>query len=308
LAKHSFAFSRDLTRLADWRERANQSPLGSGALAGSALVPDPEKSAHSLGFASVVGNSIDGVSDRDFVAEALFVLSMIGLHLSRIGEEFTLYASQEFGWVELDDRYSTGSSIMPQKKNPDIAELARGKSGRFLGNLMTVMTVLKGMAFSYNRDLQEDKEPIFDSIDQLHILIPAVEGMIKTCSFNRERIRAGAENGFALATELADYLVRKGKPFAKAHEIAGQVVKSCETKGVQLHELDLASLKGIDSGFDHDVLSLLRAEGAVKSRISSLGTSFASVSRANERLDGELRSLKRTNLTELSRLSKVLGL
>jgi argininosuccinate lyase len=307
LAKHAFALERDLDRLADWRRRAMLSPLGSAALAGSPLVLDPEESARHLGFEGTVDNSIDAVSDRDFVAEALFVLALLGTHISRIGEEFTLFASSEFGWVKVDDAYSTGSSIMPQKRNPDVAELARGKSGRLLGNLVTVMTVLKGLPFAYNRDLQEDKEPIFDSIDTLSLLLPAVTGMITTAKFQVERISDGAIAGFALATEVADYLVRKGMPFAEAHEVTGQAVRLAESRSVGLESLSLDDLSGVHPLFGADLIPLLSAEGAVRSRTSVMGTSPASVSVAISRVRGRL-ALQRSQLGKWRKqMDEVLG-
>ena len=302
LSKHAFALERDLGRIADWRQRTLVSPLGSGALAGSALVPHPEAAAKQLGFKSVVENSIDGVSDRDFVTEALFVLSMVGSHLSRIGEEFTLLASSEFGWVRVDDAYSTGSSIMPQKRNPDVAELARGKAGRMIGNLVTVMTVLKGLPFAYNRDLQEDKEPVFDSIDTLNLLLPAVTGMIATARFDRDRISAGSLQGFALATEIADYLVKKGIPFSEAHETAGKAVRMAENRGVGLEDLSVEEYKGIDSNFGADVLGRLAASSAVSARSSTMGTAPEKVREANGRLAQRLshhRSEINKNIEEL---------
>jgi argininosuccinate lyase len=307
LAKHAFALERDLDRLADWRRRAMLSPLGSAALAGSPLVLDPEESARHLGFEGTVDNSIDAVSDRDFVAEALFVLALLGTHISRIGEEFTLFASSEFGWVKVDDAYSTGSSIMPQKRNPDVAELARGKSGRLLGNLVTVMTVLKGLPFAYNRDLQEDKEPIFDSIDTLSLLLPAVTGMITTAKFQIERISDGAIAGFALATEVADYLVRKGMPFAEAHEVTGQAVRLAESRSVGLESLSLDDLSGVHPLFGADLIPLLSAEGAVRSRTSVMGTSPTSVSVAISRVRGRL-ALQRSQLGKWRKqMDEVLG-
>jgi argininosuccinate lyase len=307
LAKHAFALERDLDRLADWRRRAMLSPLGSAALAGSPLVLDPEESARHLGFDGTVDNSIDAVSDRDFVAEALFVLALLGTHISRIGEEFTLFASSEFGWVKVDDAYSTGSSIMPQKRNPDVAELARGKSGRLLGNLVAVMTVLKGLPFAYNRDLQEDKEPIFDSIDTLSLLLPAVTGMITTAKFQIERISDGAIAGFALATEVADYLVRKGMPFAEAHEVTGQAVRLAESRSVGLESLSLDDFSSVHPLFGADLIPLLSAEGAVRSRTSVMGTSPASVSAAISRVRGRL-ALQRSQLGKWRKqMDEVLG-
>ena len=191
LLKHVHALSRDVGRLRDWDRRSAMSPLGAGALAGSSLPLDPQATARELGFDDACANSIDAVSDRDFVAEFGFVTALIGVHLSRLGEEVVLWTSKEFGWASLNDAYATGSSIMPQKRNPDIAELARGKSGRLIGNVVTVLTVLKGLPFAYNRDLQEDKEPVFDSIDTLTVLLPAVSGMVATLTFDVERHGGG---------------------------------------------------------------------------------------------------------------------
>lgn len=308
LAKHAFALERDLERIMQWRERAMVLPLGSGALAGSSLVPDPEMSVASLGFLRTVENSIDGVSDRDFVVEALFVLALVGSHLSRIGEEFTLFTSSEFAWARVDDAYSTGSSIMPQKRNPDVAELARGKSGRLLGNLVAVMTVIKGLPFAYNRDLQEDKEPIFDSIDTLAILIPAVTGMVRTTKFDRERIERGATAGFALATEIADYLVKKSIPFAQAHEIAGAVVRLAEQSGKDLTEMTLDEFSSVDRNFGADVMEALSAKAAVNARSSIMGTSPRSVLAANTALRARLAD-QREHFRQLqAEFQKVLAL
>ena len=277
LAKHSQALLRDVDRIGDWLVRNNFSPLGAGALAGSALQPNPEKSAETLGFDGVLGNSIDAVSDRDFAAEALFVMAMLGVHLSRIGEEFTLWSTWEFDWVTIDDAYSTGSSIMPQKKNPDIAELARGKSGRLIGNLTGLLATLKGLPFAYNRDLQEDKEPIFDSVETLTVLLPALIGMVETAKFNEKVISSGAQAEFALATEVADYLAKKAVPFAQAHEAAGECVRVCEKSGIELHELSDEQLSKIHPELGTDLRDILTTSGAVASRTSSLGTSPNSV-------------------------------
>ena len=277
LAKHSQALLRDVDRIGDWLVRNNFSPLGAGALAGSALQPNPEKSAELLGFDGVLANSIDAVSDRDFAAEALFVMAMLGVHLSRIGEEFTLWSTWEFDWVTIDDAYSTGSSIMPQKKNPDIAELARGKSGRLIGNLTGLLATLKGLPFAYNRDLQEDKEPIFDSVETLIVLLPALIGMVETAKFNEKIISSGAQAEFALATEIADYLAKKAVPFAQAHEAAGECVRLCEKSGIELHELSDEQLLKIHPELAPDLRDSLTTSGAVASRTSSLGTSTSSV-------------------------------
>jgi argininosuccinate lyase len=273
IAKHAHAFSRDLDRINDWLVRTSVSPLGSGALAGSSLPLAPEKTAASLGFTSSAANSIDGVSDRDFVAEALFILAMVGSHLSRIGEEWCIWATTEFGWAKVADAYSTGSSIMPQKKNPDMAELARGKAGRLVGNLTALLTTLKGLPFAYNRDLQEDKEPLFDSIDTVLLVLPAVTGMVATTDFDREKMALAAPLGFSLATEIADYLVRAHIPFAHAHEAAGKCVALCESSGRQLHQLTDAELAQIHPSLLPDVRDVLTVHGALESRTTIGGTS-----------------------------------
>ena len=272
LAKHAHAFARDLDRINDWLARTSVSSLGAGALAGSSLPLEPAFTAKNLGFDSTFANSIDAVSDRDYVAEALFICAMIGNHMSRIGEEWTLWASQEFAWAKVADAYSTGSSIMPQKKNPDMAELARGKSGRLVGNLMSVLTMLKGLPFAYNRDLQEDKEPLFDSIDTLMLVLPAVTGMIATTDFDREKMALAAPAGFSLATEIADYLAKKSVPFAEAHEAAGKCVAKCESSARQLHELTDAELLQVHPQLDGGVRDVLTVHGAINSRTTSGGT------------------------------------
>ncbi|MGO9191251.1 MAG: argininosuccinate lyase, partial [Streptosporangiaceae bacterium] len=221
LLAHVQAFARDVGRLRDWDKRAAVSPLGSGALAGSSLPVDPQVLAAELGFDEPAPNSMDAVADRDFAAEFCFAAALIGVHLSRLGEEIVLWSSQEFGWVEIDDAYATGSSIMPQKKNPDVAELARGKAGRLIGGLTGLLTMLKGLPLTYNRDLQEDKEPVFDAVDTLLLVLPAMAGLIATMRVNPDRLRRGASTGFTLATDLAEYLVRRGVPFREAHEVVG---------------------------------------------------------------------------------------
>lgn len=303
LAKHSQALLRDLDRIGDWLVRNNLSPLGAGALSGSGLQPNPEASAQSLGFDGVLGNSIDAVSDRDFAAEALFVMAMLGVHLSRIGEEFTIWNTTEFSWVVIADEYSTGSSIMPQKKNPDIAELARGKSGRMIGNLTSLLTTLKGLPFAYNRDLQEDKEPVFDSVETLLLLIPALTGMVATAKFNGETISSGAHSGFALATEIADYLAKKSLPFAEAHEIAGQCVRLCEGANKELHELTDNELASIHPDLKSDLRGLLTVSGAIASRTSSLGTSILSVTEQISQLNSATKEAKLWISNEVARFS-----
>ncbi len=307
LAKHSHALLRDIDRMRDWLSRNSISPLGSGALAGSALVPNPEIIAAELSFHDVSRNSIDAVSDRDFVAEALFIFAMLGVHLSRIGEEFTIWNTQEFGWVTLDDGFSTGSSIMPQKKNPDIAELARGKSGRFIGNLTSLLVTLKGLPFAYNRDLQEDKEPVFDSIEQLLILLPALRGMIETAIFNGTKISAGSVKGHALATEIADFLVRAGVPFAHAHELSGKAVAKAESQGVEVHELSDAELLDVDIRLTSELRSSLTAQAAIESRASIIGTSTKSVTAQLGQLEVKNRGYFSWIASERKRFSGMMG-
>lgn len=277
LAKHVHAFDRDVDRISDWLDRTKVSPLGSGALSGSSLNLTPQESAKDLGFTSSALNSIDAVSDRDFVAEALFIASMIGVHLSRIGEEWCIWSTTEFGWAKVADAYSTGSSIMPQKKNPDMAELARGKTGRLIGNLTGVLAMLKGLPFAYNRDLQEDKEPLFDSIDTLLLVLPAITGMISTTEFDRNKMSSAAPLGFSLATEIADYLVRVHIPFAQAHEAAGKCVALCESTQRELHELTDAEFLEIHPSLSPDVRTVLSVTGALASRTTRGATSMSSL-------------------------------
>jgi argininosuccinate lyase len=288
LTKHSHALLRDISRISDWLERNSTSPFGAGALAGSPLQQNPERVANALGFEGTSKNSIDAVSDRDFVAEALFIMASIGIHLSRIGEEFTLWNSSEFGWVTLDDRFATGSSIMPQKKNPDVAELARGKAGRLIGNLTSLLTTLKGLPFAYNRDLQEDKEPTFDSVETLVILLPAIIGMIETAKFHRKKIEAGAISGFALATEIADFLAQSGTPFAQAHEISGKVVQYCESNGKKVEDLSAAELASIDPALTPRLVDRLNVESAISSRSSVMGVAKSSLVEQIQNLEAEL--------------------
>ena len=303
LSKHSHALLRDIDRIFDWLKRNSFSPFGAGALAGSSIQPNPEKVAKDLGFSGAMANSIDAVGDRDFAAEALFDLAMLGVHLSKIGEEFVLWSSTEFGWVKIADAYSTGSSIMPQKKNADIAELARGKSGRFIGNLTSLLVVLKGLPFAYNRDLQEDKEPVFDSVDQLLILLPAITGMIETAQFNSTAISKGAADGFSLATEIADFLAKKQIPFATAHEVAGECVKFCEKNGIELDQLSDAQLLAIHPALTGEVKAFLNVKGAVASRTSSMGTSQKSVAAALAQLKKEISAVDEVIANQRKRLS-----
>jgi argininosuccinate lyase len=272
LAKHAHALARDVDRLRDWDRRAAWSPLGAGALAGSSLPLDPDAVAAELGFTGAIPNSVDAVSDRDFAAEFLFVTSLVGVHLSRLGEEICLWASREFGWAQLDDAYATGSSIMPQKKNPDVAELARGKAGRLIGHLAGLLATLKGLPFGYNRDLQEDKEPVFDAVDTMDLLLPAMTGLVATLTFDRDRMAAAAPEGFALATDVAEWLVRQGVPFRQAHEIAGDCVRRCETLGVGLQDLGDDDLREVSALLTPHVRSVLSVRGSMAARAATGGT------------------------------------
>ncbi len=307
LAKHVHAFARDLDRINDWLTRTSYSPLGAGALSGSSLPLKPEETAKQLGFNGAIGNSIDAVSDRDFVAEALFILAMVGVHLSRIGEEWCIMATSEFAWAQLDDAFSTGSSIMPQKKNPDMAELARGKAGRLVGNLTGVLTMLKGLPFAYNRDLQEDKEPLFDSIDTLNLVIPAVTGMVATTSFNRQRMAAAAPAGFSLATEIADYLVRKNVPFAHAHEAAGKCVAIAESAGKELHELSDFEFKSAHPELDAEVRKVLTVEGALAGRTTYGGTAPTELQKQFKNLEAQIKSAHSIISNEAKNFSEMMG-
>jgi argininosuccinate lyase len=272
LLAHVHAFARDVDRLRDWDVRAAVSPLGAGALAGSSLPLDPVATAHELGFASSAANSIDAVSDRDFAVEFAFCAALVGIHLSRIGEEIVLWTSREFRWVELDDSYATGSSIMPQKKNPDVAELARGKAGRLVGNLTGLLTMLKGLPLAYDRDLQEDKEPVFDSIDTLLVLLPAVSGMLSTMRVDTDRLAAAAPDGYALATDVAEDLVRRGVPFREAHEAVGRLVAWCAAHNCDLPDVDDAQLAEISAHLKPDVRAVLSVRGALAARSARGGT------------------------------------
>ena len=237
LLAHGWALSRDVDRLAATVERLDVSPLGAGALAGTSLPIDPAATAEALGFGDVFANSLDAVSDRDFVAEALFDLALLGLHLARLGEEWVLWTTDEFGFARLDDAYATGSSMLPQKKNPDVAELARGKAGRLIGNLTGLLVALKGLPLAYNRDLQEDKEPLFDSVDQVSLALVALAGMIETATFEPERMAAAADAETTAATDLAEWLVGRGTPFRDAHAIVGELVRRHLSDGTPLVEL-----------------------------------------------------------------------
>ncbi|MGW6935811.1 argininosuccinate lyase [Lentzea sp. NPDC054927] len=282
LLAHAHALLRDVDRLHDWDKRAAFSPYGSGALAGSSLGLDPAKVAADLGFYAPVENSIDGTASRDFAAEIAFVLAMIGVNLSRIAEEVIIWTTAEFRFAVLDDAWSTGSSIMPQKKNPDVAELARGKSGRLIGNLAGLLATLKAQPLAYNRDLQEDKEPLFDSVEQLEVLLPAFAGMVATLRFDVERMASLAPAGFTLATDIAEWLVRQGVPFRVAHEAAGSCVRAAESRGVGLEDLTDDEFAAISPALTPEVRSVLTVEGSIASRNAHGGTA---PERVREQLD-----------------------
>jgi argininosuccinate lyase len=297
LLAHAWPLLRDVERLRDWEARvAADSPYGSGALAGSSLGLDPQAVAAELGFTDSTENSIDGTAARDFVAELAFVTAMVGVDLSRLAEEVILWCTPEFGYVRLHDSWSTGSSIMPQKKNPDIAELARGKAGRLVGNLAGLLTTLKALPLAYNRDLQEDKEPVFDSVDTLEVLLPAFTGMVRTLSFDTVRLSVLAPQGFSLATDVAEWLVRQGTPFRVAHELAGACVRRCEELGVELADLTDDQLAAISAELTPAVRDVLTADGSVGSRSGHGGT-------APERVREQLARLRQHAATHRERLA-----
>jgi len=273
LLAHAWPLLRDVERLADWTRRtAAESPYGSGALAGTSLGLDPLLVARELGYAGSAANSIDATSARDVVAELAFVTAMIGVDVSRLAEEVVLWSTAEFGFVRLHDSWSTGSSIMPQKKNPDIAELARGKAGRLIGDLTGLLATLKALPLAYNRDLQEDKEPVFDAVDTLEVLLPAVTGMVATLVFDGARMAELAPQGFSLATDVAEWLVREGVAFREAHELAGACVRRCEELGCELGDLTDADLASLSPHLHPGVRDVLTVEGSVASRSGRGGT------------------------------------
>ncbi|MFL6164280.1 MAG: argininosuccinate lyase [Jatrophihabitantaceae bacterium] len=284
LLAHCWPLLRDLQRLHDWDRRAALSPYGSGALAGSSLGLDPHAVAAELGFAGPCENSIDATAARDVVAEFSFVTAMIAVDLSRLAEEIILWATKEFSFVTLADGYATGSSIMPQKKNPDIAELARGKAGRLIGDHVGLLATLKGLPLAYNRDLQEDKEPVFDAVDNLALLLPAMTGLIATLRFDTDRLADLAPRGFSLATDIAEWLVRQRVPFREAHELAGACVRACERRGIELAELSDEELAAISAHLRPEVRSVLTVAGSLVSRSGYGGTAPARVAEQLGRL------------------------
>lgn len=292
LLAHVWPLLRDIDRLRDWDKRAAISPYGSGALAGNTLDMDPRRIAAALGFSDSVPNSIDGTAARDVVAEFSFVCAQVGVDISRLSEEIVVWNTKEFGYVTLDDSYSTGSSIMPQKKNPDVAELARGKAGRLIGDLTGLLTVLKGIPLAYDRDLQEDKEPVFDQIDTLDVLCPAVAGMIETMTIHLDRLAELAPQGFSLATDIAEWLVKQGVPFRDAHEISGTCVRLAEARGVELADLTDEELSSASAHLTPEVRSILTVDGSVRARAGRGGTAPVRVAEQIEEACGCLRDAR----------------
>ena len=291
LLAHAWPLVRDLERLRDWRGRASASPYGAGALAGGALGLDPVSVATELGLGAPTENSIDATSSRDVVAEFAYITAQIGIDVSRFAEDIILWATREFDFVRLHDGYSTGSSIMPQKKNPDIAELARGKAGRMVGNLTGLLTTLKGLPLAYNRDLQEDKEPVFDSVETLEVLLPAFTGMVATLRFNTDRMALLAPQGFSLATDVADWLVRRRVPFREAHEISGALVRFCEEHGLELHEPTDEEYSLVSPHLTGELRASLTVEGSLASRNGVGGTAPERVAEQRVQLAARVREL-----------------
>jgi argininosuccinate lyase len=294
LMAHVWPLLRDAERLRDWDARASLSPYGAGALAGSTLGLDPALVASELGFAGPAENSIDATASRDVVAEFAWVAAMIGVDLSRIAEEIIAWATVEFGYVSLDDAYSTGSSIMPQKKNPDIAELARGKAGRLIGNLTGLLATLKGLPLAYNRDLQEVHEPVLDSVDTLRVVLPAFTGMVRTLVFHVDRMAELAPAGFSLATDVAEWLVKEGVPFREAHEVAGAAVRLCEKRGIALDELGSEDLAALHPKLTAGVLDVLTVEGSLAARSGAGGTAPERVVDQGRAARAKVRELRGT--------------
>jgi argininosuccinate lyase len=299
LLAHAQSMLRDVQRLVDWDVRTSLSPLGAAAMAGSAIAREPEHSAREMGYSGPCENSIDAVASRDHVAEFLFVASMLGVNISRLAEEFCLWSSRQFQWVDLDDGYATGSSIMPQKKNPDIAELARGKAGRLIGNLTGLLSTLKSLPLSYNRDLSEDKNSVLDSVDTLLLVLPAMAGMVATMTVNVDELRRQAPLGFTLATEVADWLSVRGVPFKEAHEITGALVQLCEKHDIELWEATPAMLTEVDVRLTPEVRKCLTLEAAIAARSGWGGT-------APERVREQIGRLK-TALTGQQQWAETYG-
>jgi argininosuccinate lyase len=277
LLAHAWPLVRDLERLAQWRERASFSPYGAGALAGTSLELDPYIVSQALGLTAPMANSMDATSSRDVVAEFAFIGTMMGINLSRFAEEIIIWASAEFNYVKLADAFSTGSSIMPQKKNPDVAELARGKAGRMIGDLTGLLSTLKALPLSYNRDLQEDKEPVFDIADNLLLILPAFTGMVATMEFNVARMEELSSAGYSLATDVAEWLVKQRVPFKEAHEITGKLVAFAESKGLDLNEVSDVEFAAISKHLTPEVREVLSVAGSIRSRTGAGGTAVPRV-------------------------------
>ena len=279
LMAYAAMFRRDVTRLEDCKARLDECPLGSGALAGTTYPIDRWETAQALGFAAPMGNSLDGVSDRDYALELLSGLSILMMHLSRFAEEVILWCSWEFKFIELDDAYATGSSIMPQKKNPDVAELVRGKTGRVYGDLMSLLTVMKGLPLAYNKDMQEDKEPVFDAVDTVEMCLPVFAAMLDTMTVRTDNMRKAAGHGFINATDCADYLTKKGMPFRDAYTVTGRLVAQCTAQGKTLEELTLEELKAVSDLFEADVYDALNLENCMALRSSYGGPAVSETAR-----------------------------
>ena len=279
LMAYAFQFRRDVTRLEDCAARLNECPLGSGALAGTTYPIDRFMTARALGFDKPMDNSLDGVSDRDYALELMSALSILMMHLSRFSEEVILWCSWEFKFIELDDAYATGSSIMPQKKNPDVAELVRGKTGRVYGDLMSLLTAMKGLPLAYNKDMQEDKEPVFDAVDTVEMCLPVFAAMLDTMTVRTDNMRAAAGKGFINATDCADYLTKKGMPFRDAYTVTGHLVAQCTAQGKTLEELTLGELRAASDLFDEDVYEAIRLENCMALRASFGGPAVAETTR-----------------------------
>ena len=285
LMAYANMFARDITRLEDCKKRLNECPLGSGALAGTTYPIDRWETAQDLGFDAPMSNSLDGVSDRDYALELMSALSILMMHLSRFSEEVILWCSWEFKFIELDDAYATGSSIMPQKKNPDVAELVRGKTGRVYGDLMSLLTVMKGLPLAYNKDMQEDKEPVFDAIDTVEICLPVFAAMLDTMTVRTDNMRKAAGKGFINATDCADYLTKKGMPFRDAYTVTGHLVAACTQQGKTLEELTLDELKAVSQLFDEDVYEAINLENCMALRKSYGGPAVAETTRQIEAIE-----------------------
>ena len=292
LMAYAAMFRRDVTRLEDCAARLNECPLGSGALAGTTYPIDRWQTARELGFDAPMGNSLDGVSDRDYALELMSALSILMMHLSRFAEEVILWCSWEFKFIELDDAYATGSSIMPQKKNPDVAELVRGKTGRVYGDLMSLLTVMKGLPLAYNKDMQEDKEPVFDAIDTVEMCVPVFAAMIDTMKVLPENMRKAAGKGFINATDCADYLTKKGMPFRDAYTVTGRLVAACAAQGKTLEDLTLDELKAVSSLFEQDVYDALNLENCMALRKSYGGPAVAETARQIEAIETFVQQIK----------------